>query len=582
MKRKTPVITALALLLALAAVNLPYILPEAAAASDPGYYYESVNVDVTVQQNSDIAISEKQQFVFQSGDFHGGYRYIPMDRLVSIDNVQVGENSNQYPPNPDVKSWIKKRMVTGKVIGEEVTGFTTWTEDNQFWIAWWFPTTLTGSRTIDVRYTVHGGLRIYEDADQLYWKAIWAGRAARIKEANVTVHLPAKVELSKLSVRNYGTQAVSRMTDDSTVVFTALDIAPSAELEILVGFSHGIVEGEAPPWQAEVEKQEAEALLKQQQRDLYDRDTKPYINLFLLLLGILIIPVAAFVWIRRAFKRRGAAANLTGYGGNVYSPPDNLPPAIVELLTTGRPSSSGFVATLFDLGRQKSLRIEETKEKHWYGARKDYMLTTLKENPQYSFEKMALEKLSGPQGEKLSNRTGEMTLIVQEFGKMVEEESLALDLFAEKPSQSTKRLLLPGMIMSILSIIIGIASTIFIGEYAEFIFVPFLALTLAGATATGLSGRLARRTEKGERIAIDWKAFGKYLKKMSKDGQLAAERLDVWDSYFPYAVVFGIANPWIAQFSRLDAPAPTWFYIRLLYTSPSPRDGLLSRMPSSA
>ncbi|MCX6005204.1 MAG: DUF2207 domain-containing protein [Chloroflexi bacterium] len=62
------------------------------------------------------------------------------------------------------------------------------------------------------------------------------------------------------------------------------------------------------------------------------------------------------------------------------------------------------------------------------------------------------------------------------------------------------------------------------------------------------------------RLAVDWKAFGKYLRKMSKDGQLAAERLDVWDSYFPYAVIFGIANPWIAQFSRLDAPAPVWFY----------------------
>ena len=30
------------------------------------------------------------------------------------------------------------------------------------------------------------------------------------------------------------------------------------------------------------------------------------------------------------------------------------------------------------------------------------------------------------------------------------------------------------------------------------------------------------------------------------------------------------------------APARLWFLICLLYTSPSPRDGLLSRMPSSA
>ena len=37
---------------------------------------------------------------------------------------------------------------------------------------------------------------------------------------------------------------------------------------------------------------------------------------------------------------------------------------------------------------------------------------------------------------------------------------------------------------------------------------------------------------------------------------------------------------------ELNNPMPRWwmwlFYICLLYTSPSPRDGLLSRMPSSA
>ena len=34
--------------------------------------------------------------------------------------------------------------------------------------------------------------------------------------------------------------------------------------------------------------------------------------------------------------------------------------------------------------------------------------------------------------------------------------------------------------------------------------------------------------------------------------------------------------------SRVFRPAYDWFYTCLLYTSPSPRDGLLSRMPSSA
>ena len=56
-------------------------------------------------------------------------------------------------------------------------------------------------------------------------------------------------------------------------------------------------------------------------------------------------------------------------------------------------------------------------------------------------------------------------------------------------------------------------------------------------------------------------------------------------------VVLGIAAPLVAPFdpleidpiARLSEPgAPYLFGTCLLYTSPSPRDGLLSRMPSSA
>ena len=45
-------------------------------------------------------------------------------------------------------------------------------------------------------------------------------------------------------------------------------------------------------------------------------------------------------------------------------------------------------------------------------------------------------------------------------------------------------------------------------------------------------------------------------------------------SYYPTRAAFGITST--------GAPTTAWIYSCLLYTSPSPRDGLLSRMPSSA
>ena len=43
------------------------------------------------------------------------------------------------------------------------------------------------------------------------------------------------------------------------------------------------------------------------------------------------------------------------------------------------------------------------------------------------------------------------------------------------------------------------------------------------------------------------------------------------------------AIKWLYEkLGMVDAEPPTWFYICLLYTSPSPRDMRRSRMPSSA
>jgi hypothetical protein len=288
------------------------------AASDPGYYYEEVDVDIDVRTNGELAISETQEFKFQSGDFHGGYRNIPMDKLISIDGVEVSEGKEQYPLNPDVKQWVKKRMVTGKVIGPEETGFATWEEDNRFWIGWWFPTTLSGSRTIRVNYTVHGALRIHDDIDRLYWKAIWPDRSARVSKANVTVRLPGAVDAAKIILDSYGTPAVSRVTDSSGIVYTALDVSPKSELEILVSFPHGLVQAAPPPWQAAVEKNEAEKLAELERRAYYDDRVKPYVNLILVLLGLAVIPLAAFIWIRGVFNNRGPVAKVPrDYGSQI-------------------------------------------------------------------------------------------------------------------------------------------------------------------------------------------------------------------------------------------------------------------------
>src|SRR4030042_427231 len=116
------------------------------AAASRVYHYESINVDIKILENSDIQVSEVQAFVFTSGDFHYGFRWIPTDRLESIDNVEVWEGDRQYPLNPSVKEWIDIRKKTGESPGGETYAYATWTEKDKFWVGWWFPETVNTTR----------------------------------------------------------------------------------------------------------------------------------------------------------------------------------------------------------------------------------------------------------------------------------------------------------------------------------------------------------------------------------------------------------------------------------------------------
>ncbi|HEX7365095.1 MAG TPA: DUF2207 domain-containing protein, partial [Dehalococcoidia bacterium] len=314
----------IAALIALGTLSTALINFGNAVAADKEYHYQSINVDISILDNSDMRISEVQTFNFTSGDFHYGFRWIPTDRLNYIDNVQVWEGDRQYPFNAAVEDWIIVRQETGESPGGDTYAYATWIKDGKFCFGWWFPETSHGSRVIDLRYTVHGGLRINTPDDQLYWKAVFSDRDTYVSTSKVVVHLPQSVPPEQLSIYTFGVPASSQIVDDNTIEFITASVPADEEFEIDIYFPHGLVSGTAAPWQFKLEKQEA-----------YDRNVKPIINLSLTIFGLIVVPLIGAVWISRAFARRGPAP-VVAETQSQYSPPDNLPPALVSLVTRNR------------------------------------------------------------------------------------------------------------------------------------------------------------------------------------------------------------------------------------------------------
>ena len=208
-------------------------------AQSKTYIWDRLDMDIAVLENSDIRIVETQQFTYTSGRFSFGYREIPTGRLEGITDVEVWEGERQYQRGS----------------GGDYTYETFYNDDGDFTVKWYYPGYRDSTHAYTIKYTVKGGLRFYEEGDQLFWKAVFPDRDVPVLASVVTVHLSAAFDPDQLVIAAYDgprgeRQDVQIQNKGSEVIFTAGRTQPDHELEMRVQFPHGVVQGAPPAWQA--------------------------------------------------------------------------------------------------------------------------------------------------------------------------------------------------------------------------------------------------------------------------------------------------------------------------------------------
>jgi len=213
----------LCLVLGLAiALTVPQMRPAQAAVP---FYWESINVDLDVQPNGDMWVTETQKYVFESDYSNQRYRYIRLDKVDGIQDVSVQENN---------------QTLDSTVI----------TENNQLKIQWSHPLTPPETHTFVLKYRVIGGLHVDESTTQVFWRAIFVDRSAPVKTAKVTVHLPEALAGSVTSFKSFDAPANARQVDAQTFEFIAQqELPPQQTLEVQVLFPSQILNLPQPKWQ---------------------------------------------------------------------------------------------------------------------------------------------------------------------------------------------------------------------------------------------------------------------------------------------------------------------------------------------
>jgi Predicted membrane protein (DUF2207) len=189
------------------------------------FYWNYINVEIDVQENGDMLITENQEYEFSADYSNQRYRYIPLDKVDDIEDVTVEENNLIIPSKTGI-------------------------ENNQFWIRWQHELKAPAVHKFILKYKVIGGLHVDKKDTQVYWKAIFANRAALVKNAKVQVRLPIILTNKVTGFEGLGVSYSAKTVDDRIFnIISNRSLEPWAELGIKVVFPNEFLNLPQPLWQ---------------------------------------------------------------------------------------------------------------------------------------------------------------------------------------------------------------------------------------------------------------------------------------------------------------------------------------------
>ena len=548
MRRASFVAAALALVFALSL--LPPLAGEGAAATVSGERINSYDSDITVLPNGVVRIEERIDYVFVS-PHHGIYRDIPTSYVYDGDNDRV----------------TPLTVTTVEASGGAPAGYVT--EDlGGGWkrIKIGDPdVTVTGEVVYTIVYELAGALNGFSDHDEIYWNAV--GHEWDVPVDRGTVEVTAPSDLTAVAcyqgpeTSNLGCTEDARLDETARRVSWGFrDLAPYDGVTVAVGFEKGGVPEPVP-------------ILKERwtwERAFSLTPTTGGAAAAGLLLGVGVF--ASLFW-RKGRDRRfagGAVAAAYGSAGDAeeavplsrasempieFEPPDGIRPGQVGTLIDEKANPLDVTATLVDMAVRRYLIIEEIPKEGWF-AKPDWKLTKLRDADTglLTYERLLLNGLF-EDGEEvlLSDLKAQFVARLRKVQESLYADATNRKWFDGRPDKVRTRWAWIGVATLLVSA--GIAAVLVALTNLGFLAVSLVVVGLVFAFGARL---MPRRTAKGTAMIGRVMGFRRFIESPT---QVGLARLDesenVFSSYLPYAIVFGLTEKWAEAFEGLAAEGAT-------------------------
>lgn len=516
------------------------LMPPALHAQDESQVtWESYDVVVQVNEDGTLRVTESIVIDF-NGSFSKGKRTIPMDRIESIDDVEVSVGTVAGDLQPGVPTSQVAILDPGEFNGRK-TG-------DEFVIDYGFERTSTDAsdrvRYVDISYTVHGAIRDYPDAEpaeqQVRWTAIGSEttETGNVESASATIIFPQNIREDQLVI-----DPAPTVVEADQVIWEREGLESGDSLQVAVAFPP-VTSATAPAWQADADRYEGR------------QEHLPAINLVLGLVAIVGWVVLVLAMVVRGVKdpEVGLVADI------IPNRPDDLPAPLVGALVDETVDAKEIIAGLLDLEREGYIGIIEDPDP----TEKDKFRLILQRSYEEAetWRRPMLEALflkDAAVGKSVPMRSSIKDLRLAAMGKITkayDDELFARGYFVERPADTRKRwaLIITAALLVVAAIIA--VSSIWAQKLSGWVALPAAISVVGAIVGYSLVTKAAVKTTEGAVEAAKWKAFDRYLKDLKK-GPAPERFLQAVQQDLPWAVALGFDSSWSKMAKDMDAPAHT-------------------------
>ncbi|MFN7035744.1 MAG: DUF2207 family protein [Bellilinea sp.] len=493
-------------------------------AAAKSYFAERFDVEINLQPNGELLVTETVLFNFEGGPFTFAFREISKNELDRLEFVSARMDGFLLTPGSQA----------GQV---EVSQ-----DSEALRVVWHFGPTSDARHTFELTYRVIGAVRQTNQGDGLAWVAIPPEHEYNIRNSEIRLVLPAGMTpLKPVALRG---EQFEPLEEAGAHIFRLGEIAADSEVIVEAYFPAGSLIEQPPQWQA-----------LQLERGRQLRSGIPYAA------GLAIGMTGAGVLAAGRIRRRYALdASAVIPPATITEPPDDLTPAAAGfLLYNGQVKLFDLFAVLLEWARRSWVKMELVEGKGVFKAR-DFRLFLL-QPVSGSDHEILLQRLIFPpdalsfKKEIFLSKAGQvLSSKLTQFTRILTNELVKQGLVRPEAVEARRRLNAVATFLFIFAFAVGMAGLFFI--LTNFV-TPFVGVVLMGVGLGSMIGafslwitaeKLSIFTLGGMQRFQRWQSFRGYLRQLMKPENSGLLHQEWLEEFLPYAVAFGLGDAWVKAF----------------------------------